>query len=65
MRRTRLKINRETVAFLSAASMRQAGGQIKETNQEFSCISVNCPTYREITCASNLASCLTQPNYCQ
>ena len=61
----RLKLNRQTIRALTDLSG-LAGGEPKESHGgEPSCVTVSgCNTYRDITCASHLQSCLTQPNYC-
>jgi len=64
MKKIRLQLKRETIRQLGGIAAAH-GGQIAQSDGL--CVTVqftNCPTYKEITCASNLPSCLTQPEYC-
>lgn len=68
IKRTKLSIGREVLRHLDLSAAR--GGVIATEagpscgNQVTCASAVACPTYRDITCASDLASCMTQPTYC-
>lgn len=66
MKRTKLSLNRETVRTLTRLDLSAAlGGQAAQSDGLCATVQfTNCPTYQEITCASNLRSCATQPTYC-
>lgn len=61
----KLSLSKESIRLLVASDLRMRGGQPTgpDPDSDF-CGTTSCHTYKEITCASELYSCLTNSGYC-